>query len=108
MADKQIVNSAEIDACSQRYLSALSTLEECVGKYEKSLKDLANDYTGTAFAIMSGKVTKMGLDLKKSFDKLRDAVSELNEVKDIYEENESTVSSSATALDTGTASPFQE
>lgn len=108
MADIQKVSVQDIEACKVRYLTALSTLQECVAKYEKSLNDLSNDYTGRAFVIMSAKVVKMSLDLKKSFEKLTDVVSELGEVKDIYEENESNISSRANSLDVGTASPFQE
>lgn len=108
MADIQKVSVQDIEACKSRYLSALSTLQECVAKYEKSLADLSNDYTGKAFLIMSGKVAKMSLDLKTSFEKLTDVVSELGEVRDVYEENETNISSRANNLDAGAVSPFQE
>lgn len=108
MADIQKVNVQEIEACKARYMSALSTLMDCVAKYEKSLMDLSSDYTGAAFAIMSGKVVKMSVDLKRSFEKLKDAVSELGEVKEAYEENEQSITASANSLESGTESPFRE
>ena len=108
MADKQKVSVQDIEACKARYLSSLSTLQDSVAKYEKSLMDLSSDYTGAAFAIMSAKVIKRGADLKRSFDKLKDAVTELGEVKDIYEENEQNISNSANNLDVGAESPFRE
>lgn len=108
MADRIIVSPQELEACKSRYLNALGTLQESVAKYEKSLLDLGTDYTGKAFAIMSAKVANMGVNLKRSFDKLHDAVDELSAVGETFENEEKTTSTAANSLDSGTESPFRE
>lgn len=108
MADKISVNTAELQQCASKYNSALSTLKEAYAAYTRALNDLQSDWTGRAFAAMSGKVLLMTKNLSTSFGKLTDAVSELNEVASITEEAEGDVMSKAKGLEIGSNSPFSE
>lgn len=108
MADKLTYDSAELQQCITRYNSALSTLKDAYSSYTKSLQDLRNDWTGRAFAIMSGKVAAMGANIAKSFDKIADATSELSEIQSIMSDTETAQKSKITSQDEGTQSPFGE
>ena len=105
MADVIRVESAQFEACKARYRSALQTLQECVEKYNKSLEDLRNDYTGKAFMIMSGKVATMSMNIKRSFEKVTDVLDELTEVEDTFAQNEDKLKGAANSKDEGKKSP---
>lgn len=108
MADMIRVESAELQQCASKYLSALATLKDAYGAYTKSLEALRNDWTGRAFVIMSGKVATMGINIAKSFEKLTDAVSELNAVNELNQETETGIKSQVSGQQVGNASPFSE
>lgn len=108
MADKLTYNSEDLQQCITRYNSALSTLKDAYSSYTKSLQDLKNDWTGKAFAIMCAKVTAMGVNIAKSFDKLTDATSELSEIQGIMSETETAQKTKIASQDEGTQSPFTE
>lgn len=106
MADIIRVDSADLQQCASRYLSALATLKDAYSAYTKSLSALSSDWTGRAFIIMSGKVAAMGVNIAKSFEKLNDAVSELNEVSELTQETETGIKSQVANQQVGTESPF--
>lgn len=106
MADIIRADSAELQQCASKYLSALATLKDAYAAYTKSLNALRSDWTGRAFVIMSGKVATMGINIAKSFEKLTDAVSELNEVRELNQETESGIKSQIGNQQVGNESPF--
>lgn len=106
MADKIRVESTELEACVASYKKSLETLNDAVQTYEQALDALSNDWTGAAFAIMSGKVVQMVSQIKNSFERVNDAISELEEAKNLFNENEQKLSTDFSNLDVGTKSPF--
>ena len=107
MPDQIRVESSELEACVAAYKTSLSTLEDAVNTYEKALDALRNDWTGRAFAAMSAKVLSLVLQIRNSFQRVNDAVEELNFTKDLFEENEAKLTNRFTSLDEGTKSPFE-
>lgn len=106
MADIIRVDSADLQQCASKYLSALGTLKDAYNAYIKSLNALNSDWTGRAFLIMSGKVASMGKNIARSFEKLTDAVTELNAVSELNQETESGIKSQVASQQVGTESPF--
>lgn len=106
MADKIRVESTELEACVAAYKKALETLNDSVQTYEQALDALRNDWTGKAFLIMSGKVAQMVMQIKNSFERVNDAISELEQTKNLFNENETKLASDFNNLDVGTKSPF--
>lgn len=106
MADIIRVESGDLQQCVARYTSALSTLKDAYSSYTRSLQDLRSDWTGRAFAIMAAKVAAMGVNIAKSFDKLTDAISELNEFNELAQDTESEIKSKVASFDVGNESPF--
>ena len=105
MADKITVSPEELSACAAAYLKASRKLNEATATYNQALQKLSSDWTGKAFQIMSGKVAQMVKNIGESYTKCYDAVSELTNVKTLFEENEQSVKSTFTSLETG-SSPF--
>lgn len=106
MADKIRVESTELEACVAAYRKSLETLNDSVHTYEQALDALRNDWTGRAFVLMSGKVAQMVMQIKNSFERVNDAISELEETKNLFNENESKLASNFNNLDAGNKSPF--
>lgn len=106
MADIIRVDSSDLQQCASKYTSALATLKDAYNAYTKSLNALRSDWTGRAFVIMSGKVAAMGVNIAKSFEKLTDAVSELNEVSELNQDTESDIKSKVSSQQVGNESPF--
>lgn len=106
MADNIRVVDSELQACVTAYRNAFQTLQSCVRLYETALNALKSDWTGRAFAIMLVKVVDLITKIKESFDRVNDAMSELQQVEALFEENEQKLQSNFNALDAGSASPF--
>ncbi len=106
MADKIVQTSESMLACVSAYTSALSTLQDCVREFQNAINALENDYTGAAFAIMLVKVLDLIAKITKSFDRVQDAIKELGQVRELFEENEQKQQAMYANLDTGTKSPF--
>lgn len=106
MANQIRVETSELAACAAAYRASLNTLQECVQQYHNALDALRNDYTGKAFAIMSGKVVSMLAKITGSFVRVEDAISELGATQQLFEENEAALRGKFDALDAGTKSPF--
>lgn len=106
MADNIRVESSELLACANEYRQSLETLEDAVMTYQNALNALANDWTGRAFMIMSGKVADMVSKIVASFDRVGDAITELNDTNEMFEGNESDLKGTFGGLDVGTKSPF--
>lgn len=105
MADKINVSSADLSACAARYTMAGAKLVQCTVTYTQALAALSSDWTGKAFAIMSIKVAQMVKNLAESYTKCLDAVSELTDVKEQFEETENALKGTFSGLDVGD-SPF--
>lgn len=105
MADKIDVSSADLSVCATRYAAAGVKLAQCTATYVQALAALSNDWTGKAFIIMSGKIIEMTKNLGESYAKCYDAIKELGDVKDLFEEAENHLKTSFSGLDVGT-SPF--
>ena len=106
MADKIRVVDSELEACVAAYKGSLETLQGAVRTYEQALNALRSDWTGRAFSIMAGKVAQMMVRISESFERVTDAITELEETKELFQENETTLQSGFNALDAGSKSPF--
>lgn len=106
MIDVKKFDTEAIVECVNRYNSALSTLQSAYDSFQKSIDALNSDWTGRAFAAMSLKVADMAVNIKRSFDKIEDATSELTEVNGHIESVESSLKSKNDSIETGSASPF--
>lgn len=107
MADQIRVESSELEACVAAYKTSLNTLEDAVNTYERALDALRNDWTGRAFAAMSAKVLSLVLQIRNSFQRVNDAMEELNFTKDLFEQNETGIKTNINSLEEGTKSPFE-
>ena len=105
MADHINVESSDLSACAVRYAAAGVKLMQCTATYTQALAALSSDWTGKAFAIMSIKVAQMVKNLAESYTKCYDAIKELGDVKDQFEEAENALKSTFSSMDTG-SSPF--
>jgi uncharacterized protein YukE len=105
MADHINVESSALTACAVRYTLAGVKLMQCTATYTQALGNLASDWTGKAFAIMSIKVAQMVKNLAESYAKCYDAIKELADVKEQFEEAENALKGAFSSLDTG-SSPF--
>ena len=106
MADQIRVVDSELQECAKEYTASLGTLQEAVREYVDALDALRSDWTGRAFAIMSGHVINLTTKLTESFERVTDAVTELTQVEQLFEENEARQKSVYNSQDVGTKSPF--
>lgn len=106
MADRIRVDSNELQQCVREYSSAMNVVLDAVKLYTDSLQALAHDYTGKAAAIMSVKVVQLTANITQAAGRAADAISELTEVKSLFETNESALQSKGSQLDEGVQSPF--
>ena len=106
MADKIQVSTPELQACAGEYLMSLQTLQEAVSEYRNALEALKSDWTGVAFAAMMAHVVDLTGKIVGSFERVTDAVSELGDVSDLFEENENKLKNKFSSQDVGTKSPF--
>ena len=107
MADRIIVDSAELQQCANEYQGALNTVLDAVQLYVGALQALASDYTGAAAVIMSGKVLDLTAKITAAAGRCTDAISELRQTQTIFEEGEARIANRANQADAGAASPFQ-
>lgn len=107
MADRIRVSEAEIDACIAQYKNSLEILQDAVQIYENALETLKGDWTGAALIAMAAKAASLFLKIRSSFDRVNDAVSELERVKALFYENENKTKAAIESLDVGSASAFQ-
>lgn len=107
MADRVIVDSAELQQCANEYQNALSTVLDAVTLYTNALQALAHDYTGAAAMVMSGKVLDLTGKIIAAAGRATDAISDLRQTQTIFEEGEARITNKANQADAGTASPFQ-
>jgi len=106
MADDIRVVDSELQACASEYVQSLSTLNEAVREYREALEALKSDWTGRAFAIMSAHVANLTMKIFSSFDRVTDAIKELGDVEQMFEENENKLKTRFVNQDVGTKSPF--
>ena len=106
MADDIRVVDSELQACASEYVQSLSTLNEAVREYREALEALKSDWTGRAFAIMSAHVANLTMKIMGSFERVTDAIKELGDVEQMFEENESKLKARFSNQDTGTKSPL--
>lgn len=106
MADNIVVYDQDLQACAREYTQALETLNEAVREYNQALEALRSDWTGRAFAIMSGHVANLTSKIMGSFERVTDAIKELGDVANIFNENEDKLLSRMKNQDTGTKSLF--
>ncbi|MBE5801780.1 MAG: hypothetical protein E7319_05765 [Clostridiales bacterium] len=106
MADKIVVIDSEFQACISAYRSSLETLQNAVQVYEGAMNALRNDWTGRAFVIMLAKVVDLVAKIKASYDRVNDAISELQNTSALFEENENALKGKFDGLDAGSKSPF--
>lgn len=106
MADDIRVVDSELHACAGEYMQSLSTLNEAVHEYREALEALKSDWTGRAFAIMSAHVANLTMKIFESFERVTDAIKELGDVGNLFEENENKIKTRFANQDVGTKSPF--
>lgn len=106
MANDIRVVDSELQACAAEYAQSLQTLNEAVREYQQALSALQSDWTGRAFLIMSGHVAQLTEKIIKSFDRVNDAIGELGEVEELFNENENKQRTRFANQDVGTKSPF--
>lgn len=106
MAERIVCSEAEFQNCIRAYKGSLEQLQSAVRIYEEALNALRSDWTGKAFLIMMGKVVSMIKRIKESFERVTDAVVELEAVEKLFMQNEATLTGKFNALDVGTKSNF--
>ena len=106
MADDIRVVDSELQACANEYRQSLETLNDAVREYRDALDALQNDWTGRAFAIMSAHVVNLTMKIMGSFERVTDAIKELGDVENLFNENEAKLVSKFNNQDTGIKSPF--
>lgn len=106
MAEIIKVDSSAFEACISAYKNSLQTLQGAVNTYEQALNALQNDWTGRAFAIMCGKVVQMVSKIRASFERVTDAINELQEAEKMFVNTENSIKSRINSLDAGSKSPF--
>ena len=105
-ANNIVVIDSEFHACIATYKSSLQTLQNAVQAYESALNALRSDWTGKAFVMMVAKVVDLIAKIKASYDRVNDAINELNAVDALFAENEEKLKGNFNALDAGSVSPF--
>lgn len=106
MADKIEVSSFELQNCASRYAESLQTLQEAVHDYTSALEALRQDWTGKAALIVMGNIVSLTSKIVKSFDRVNDAIKELNTAETMYDENEAKQQNKYNSIDVGVKSPF--
>lgn len=106
MADRIVASSEAFEACVASYKGSLEKLQGAVSTYEQALEALRNDYTGRAFVAMAAKVVAMSGKIKASFERVHDAITELEAADKVYTENETSIANDFKAVEVGTKSPF--
>lgn len=106
MAERIVCSEAEFQTCIAAYKGSLEQLQSAVSIYEEALNALNSDWTGKAFVIMMGKVVSMIKNIKQSFDRVTDAVNELEAVDKLFAEHETTLTGKFNTLDAGRKSSF--
>lgn len=106
MAEHIRCSKEAFETCVNSYKNSLETLQNAVSTYEQALNALSSDWTGRAFVAMCGKVVSMVARIKSSFDRVTDAITELEAVDKLFEENETALTNNFNALDAGSKSPF--
>lgn len=104
--DIKVFDEAAFEACISSYKNSLQTLQGAVSTYEQALNALRNDWTGRAFAVMCGKVVQMVAKIRSSFDRVTDAIDELQGTKELFINSENELKSKFSSLDAGSKSPF--
>lgn len=105
MADKIKVSTEEMSACVAKYTAQRAKLSEAFSICNNASQLLARSWAGPSFTVCCAKMAATYKNLFQSEQKMDDAIKELNEIINLMESAESNISSSASALDTGT-SPF--
>lgn len=106
MAERIVCSKEEFESCIAAYKGSMETLQGAVATYEQALNALSSDWTGRAFAAMCAKVASLTMRIKSSFDRVTDAISELEAVEKLFEENETSLTGKFNALDVGSKSNF--
>ena len=106
MADRIEVSSPELQACASKYAQTLQQLHEAVNDYHRAIDALSQDWTGAAALIVLGNVLNLTGKITESFDRVTDAIKELNTAESLYDENENKQQGVYNAIDVGVKSPF--
>jgi len=106
MAEKIKVSSEAFEDCISKYRTSLDVLSDAVTVYQQAITALQQDWTGRAYAVMAAKALLLIASIVKAISRAHDAVSELQQVEKIFEENEQKQTKAYSALDAGTQSPF--
>lgn len=107
MAERIKVSSEAFEECISQYRTSLDVLSDAISTYQQAITALQQDWTGKAFAIMAAKALLLINSIMKAVSRANDAVSELQQVEKIFEENENKQQKAYQALDVGTKSPFE-
>ena len=106
MANQITVSPEEIRATASRYQSELQTVMDGFQSYVNAINKLSNDWTGVAFAAMSAKVAVLTRNLYAAHDRINDAVSELKQSADLYEQVENDLGGKMGSIEAGSPPPF--
>lgn len=105
MAEIIKVTTDEMRQTAARYQSAQGELQTAFSQLDRALNILESCWKGPAYMAMRTQWQIAYGNIKRADDKMQDAVDELNKVANLFDQNESTIQSSFSALDTGT-DPF--
>lgn len=105
MAEKILVTTEEMRQTATNYLSAKGELQNSFSSLDRALKILESCWKGPAYMAMRTQWDIAYKNIKRADEKMQDAVDELNSVAGLFDQNEATLQSTFSSLDTG-SSPF--
>ena len=104
-ADVIKVSTSQMAAAVRRYQAEKARLMDAVSICNHAAQTLAQSWAGPSFLEMSLKLAETYKNLFQSVEKIDDAISELNQVIQIYDRTETANTAVAAGLDAG-ESPF--
>jgi len=105
MAEKILVTTEEMRQTAIAYQGAQGELQDAFSELDRALKILESCWKGPAYMAMRAQWNIAYGNIKRADEKMQDAIDELNTVANLFDENEATLQSTFSSLDTGT-SPF--
>lgn len=105
MAEKILVSTDEMRQTATAYRGAQGELQDAFSELDRALKILESCWKGPAYMAMRAQWSIANGNIKRANEKMQDAIDELNTVANLFDENEATLQSTFSSLDTG-SSPF--
>lgn len=105
MADIIHVSTEEMRNTAQKYVAAQNRLDVAYRRMDRAIKILDSAWVGPAYAAMCAQWKLVYNNISRSYEKMQDAIDELNCVANLFDEKEALHINAFESLDVGT-SPF--